>query len=52
MEEKGYITARLVDAPPEAGGLPRRTYKATALGRQVLGAWSQPAKVLIPMVSR
>jgi PadR family transcriptional regulator, regulatory protein PadR len=52
MEEKGYITSRLVDAPPEAGGLPRRTYKATALGRQVLEAWSQPSKFLLPMVSR
>ena len=52
MEEKGYITSRLVDAPPEAGGLPRRTYKATILGRQVLEAWSQPTKFLIPAVSR
>jgi PadR family transcriptional regulator, regulatory protein PadR len=52
MEEKGYIVSRLVDAPPEAGGLPRRIYKATALGRQVLEAWSQPAKFLIPVVSR
>ena len=26
MEEKGYITSRLEDAPPEAGGLPRRIY--------------------------
>jgi DNA-binding PadR family transcriptional regulator len=52
MEEKGYITSRLEDAPPDAGGLPRRIYKATPLGRQVLDAWSQPAKFLIPMVSR
>ena len=52
MEEKGYITSRLADAPPEAGGLPRRIYKATALGRQVLEAWSQPAKFLIPAVTR
>lgn len=52
MEEKQYITSRLVDAPPEAGGLPRRIYKATALGRQVLEAWSQPAKFLIPAVTQ
>jgi PadR family transcriptional regulator, regulatory protein PadR len=52
MEEKGYIVSRLVDAPPEAGGLPRRVYKATTLGRQVLETWSQPAKFLIPAVSR
>jgi DNA-binding PadR family transcriptional regulator len=52
MEEKGYITSRLEDAPPEAGGLPRRVYTPTALGRQVLSAWSQPAKFLIPAVTR
>jgi PadR family transcriptional regulator PadR len=52
MEEKGYITSRLEDAPPDAGGLPRRIYRATALGRQVLEAWSQPAKFLIPAVTR
>jgi PadR family transcriptional regulator, regulatory protein PadR len=52
MEDKGYITSRLEDAPPEAGGLPRRIYKATPLGRQVLEAWSQPAKFLIPAVAR
>src|SRR5262245_7159592 len=52
MEEKGYITSRLEDAPPEAGGLPRRIYKATALGRRVLEAWSQPATFLVPAVTR
>ena len=31
MEEKGYITSRLEDAPPQAGGLPRRVYEATPL---------------------
>ena len=52
MEEKGYITSRLEDAPPDAGGLPRRIYTPTALGRQVLDAWSQPTKFLIPAVTR
>ena len=52
MEEKGYLTSRLEDAPPEAGGLPRRIYKATPLGRQVLEAWSQPARFLITTVMR
>src|SRR5687768_1384982 len=52
MEEKGYITSRLEDAPPEAGGLPRRIYTPTALGRQVLEAWSQPTRFLIPAVTR
>jgi DNA-binding PadR family transcriptional regulator len=52
MEEKGYLTSRLEDAPPDAGGLPRRIYKATTLGRQVFEAWSQPVKFLIPAVTR
>jgi PadR family transcriptional regulator PadR len=52
MEEKGYVSSRLEDAPADAGGLPRRIYRATVLGRQVLEAWSQPAKVLIPAVLR
>ena len=52
MEEKGYVTSRLEDAPPEAGGLPRRIYTPTALGRQILEAWSQPAKFLMPVVTR
>jgi PadR family transcriptional regulator, regulatory protein PadR len=41
MEDKGYITSRQEDAPPEAGGLPRRVYQPTALGRRVLAAWEQ-----------
>jgi len=39
MEEKGFITSRLEDAPPEAGGLPRRVYEPTAFGRRVLRAY-------------
>jgi DNA-binding PadR family transcriptional regulator len=39
MEEKGFITSRLEDAPPEAGGLPRRVYEPTAFGRRVLDAY-------------
>ena len=41
MEEKGFITSRQEDAPPEAGGLPRRIYEPTVLGRRVLAAWEQ-----------
>ena len=37
MEEKGYITSRQEDSP--TGGLPRRLYRATALGRHVIDAW-------------
>jgi DNA-binding PadR family transcriptional regulator len=52
MEDKGYIASRLEDAPPAAGGLPRRVYRPTALGRQLLGAWSQVNKRLIARFAR
>ena len=48
MEEKGYITSRLEDAPPEMGGMPRRLYEATPLGRRVLAAWSAATTHLMP----
>jgi DNA-binding PadR family transcriptional regulator len=48
MEDKGYITSHLDDPPPGAGGLPRRMYEATALGRRMLAAWSSGAKRLVP----
>ena len=43
MEDKGFITSRLEDAPPTAGGLPRRLYVPTPLGREVLHAWTAAA---------
>ena len=52
MEEKGYITSRLEDAPPDAGGLPRRVYQPTALGRRVLAAWTKGAQYLMPEFAR
>jgi PadR family transcriptional regulator len=48
MEQKGYITSRLEDAPANVGGMPRRLYQATSLGRRVLAAWSTPANHLMP----
>src|SRR5438128_6839939 len=48
MEEKGYISSRLEDAPPTAGGLPRRLYKPTAFGRRVLAAWTHVVRRLAP----
>src|SRR6266850_1142458 len=39
MEDKGYVTSRLEDPSPESGGLPRRVYRPTALGRRVLSTW-------------
>lgn len=48
MEDKGYITSRLEDPPPEAGGMPRRVYEVTALGRRVAAAWAAAAAHLAP----
>ena len=39
MEDKGYVTSRLEGPPPATGGLPRRIYSPTPLGREILGAW-------------
>ena len=46
MEEKGYVASRLVDAPPEAGGLPRRIYQPSALGRRVFAVWTTAARLM------
>jgi len=43
MEDKGYISSRTGDAPPDAGGLPRRMYSATPLGERVLETWTRVA---------
>ena len=48
MEEKGYIVSRLEDPPAEAGGMPRRLYQPTTLGRRVLKAWTGAVKHLMP----
>ena len=48
MEDKGYITSTLDDPPPGAGGLPRRIYEPTPLGRRMLSAWTSGAKQLVP----
>jgi len=52
MEEKGYIQSRFEPAPPDAGGLPRRVYEATALGRRVLKLWTHIARELTPEFAR
>jgi PadR family transcriptional regulator PadR len=52
MEEKGYITSRLEDSPPDTGGLCRRVYQPTALGRRVLNAWTEAAGPLMPEFAR
>lgn len=43
MEDKGYVTSKLESAPPAAGGLPRRVYGATPLGREALAVWTTAA---------
>ena len=52
MEDKGYITSKLDDPPPRAGGLPRRLYEATPLGHRMLSAWTSGAKRLVPEIAR
>jgi DNA-binding PadR family transcriptional regulator len=52
MESKGYLASRLEDAPPAAGGLPRRIYAATPLGREVLAAWTVAATRLSARFAR
>lgn len=45
MEEKGYVESWAEKAPVHSG-LPRRLYRATALGARVLDAWSLMAASL------
>ncbi len=52
MEEKGYITSRLEPPPADAGGLPRRMYQPTPLGRRVLTLWTDAPQYLMPEFSR
>jgi len=52
MEDKGYIASRLEEALPGVGGLPRRVYQPTPLGRRVLDAWTRAAGHLMPEFAR
>ena len=52
MEDKGYISSRTEDAPPDAGGLPRRMYSATPFGERVLEAWTRVAGHLMEAFAR
>jgi PadR family transcriptional regulator, regulatory protein PadR len=47
MEEKGYIVSRAAETPAH-GGLPRRLYQATPLGRQVLKRWANAVGAMLP----
>jgi DNA-binding PadR family transcriptional regulator len=52
MEDKGYITSRLEETLPAQGGLPRRLYQPTPLGRRLLSAWSEAVRQLLPEFAR
>ena len=52
MEDKGYITSRLEDPPAATGGLPRRLYQPTPLGRRVLSTWAYVAARFMPEPAR
>lgn len=52
MEEKGYITSRQEEAPPAAGGLPRRVYEPTPLGRELCHAWRVMRQQWSPRLAR
>ena len=52
MQEKGYVASRLEDPDPKAGGLPRRLYRPTALGRRMLSVWTSVAQRLVPEFAR
>lgn len=46
MENKGYLESEQEPAEPGAIGLPRRIYRATALGERALHAWTVIAREL------
>ena len=50
MEEKGLIVSRIGDEAPAAGGLPRRVYKPTAYGKQLLSASVAMRRRLVPVL--
>jgi DNA-binding PadR family transcriptional regulator len=52
MEDKGYVTSKLEDAPPHAGGLPRRIYRSTTRGRQIHAVWNRALTELAPRFAR
>ena len=52
MEEKGLIVSRIEEETPANGGLPRRLYKPTALGKQLLSATLALRRRLMPRFAR
>ena len=52
MEDKGLVISRTEDATPLSGGLPRRLYRPTAYGRQLLSASVAMRRRLMPRFAR
>lgn len=52
MEDKGFITSRLEAPPRQSGGLPRRLYKPTAIGRRMLAVWSEMSRLVRQLTPR
>jgi len=52
MEEKGLVTSRVEEEAPALGGLPRRLYKPTGYGRQLLSASAAMRRRLMPRFAR
>jgi PadR family transcriptional regulator, regulatory protein PadR len=52
MEEKGFVTSHPEVDPPAHGGLRRRLYKRTPLGRRVMSAWTKFLAHLQPELER
>jgi DNA-binding PadR family transcriptional regulator len=51
MEDKGLIVSRVGDETPALGGLPRRVYKPTAYGKQLLSANVAMRRRLMPVLA-
>jgi DNA-binding PadR family transcriptional regulator len=51
MEDKGLILSRIGDEAPALGGLPRRVYKPTAYGKQLLSASVAMRRRLMPALA-
>lgn len=52
MEDKGFVASKLDTAASPTGGLPRRRYAPTALGRRVLTVWTSVTGPLLPELAR
>jgi DNA-binding PadR family transcriptional regulator len=52
MEDKDIIVSRIGDEAPALGGLPRRVYKPTAYGKQLLSATLSLRRRLMPRFAR